>query len=263
MNEAELLFLDVLGTDRFSLYQNRQRILDKDKQSLISAALKRRIRGEPIQYILGKTEFMGLEFKVGPEVLIPRPETEILVETVIKHLSALGLQSSAVRILEIGTGSGCIAIALAKFLPSAKIDALDISEDALNIARENAKNHRVEVNFFSGDIFSACDPGLKGYDFVVSNPPYILSAEINRLQPEISYEPRVALDGGKDGLIFFRQLAAVCPVYLNQKGYLFIEMGMDQLEAIKYIFQNQGDFEIIEVVRDYLNKDRSLVLKRA
>jgi release factor glutamine methyltransferase len=233
---------------------------DKDKSAWIASVLKRRVRGEPIQYILGKTEFMGLEFKLTKDVLIPRPETEILVETVIKIASGSRPQASGCKIMDIGTGSGNIAISLAKILKNCKIVAIDISQEAINVARGNALLNGVvdKISFINQDFFS---PQPFSFDFIVSNPPYIPTLEINTLQPEISYEPRIALDGGRDGLDFYRRIIAESPEYLKEGGYLIMEIGFGQKDRIKNIFQKSENFEIIEVVRDYSSIERVIVAK--
>jgi len=260
MTETELLFTEILSCDRLSLYQKRMQALDKDKLFYVSSVLKRRLNGEPIHYILGKAEFMGFEFKLTCDVLIPRPETEILVETVIR----LAARSPSPSILDLGTGSGCIAVSLAKFLPAAKISASDISQKALDVAEYNAALNKVngKIKFFNSDLFSFGLPQADCYDFIVSNPPYIPSQEIEKLQPEIQYEPRIALDGGNDGLDFYRRIAASAAQHLKQDGILFLEIGFGQLQNLKNIFQNQLNFEIIEVVKDYNNIDRVIVLQR-
>ena len=229
MNEAELLFTEVLRCDRVSLYQNPNATLGRNNSRFISSALKKRIKGEPIQYILGKTEFMGLEFKLNRGVFIPRPETELLVETVIKYATKTQRhQDTRLNILDIGTGSGCIAISLAKFLKDIKITATDISSDALKIARENALLHNVEINFLLSDLFFNHELTTMNYELIVSNPPYVPTAEIERLQPEIKFEPRIALDGGNDGLDFYRRIIKEASCYLVKGGYLIIEMGFNQ-----------------------------------
>lgn len=255
MNEPELLFTEILNCNRSSLFLNKESPLDKDKSILIASVLKRRIKGEPIQYILGKTEFMGLEFKVNKDVFIPRPETEILVEKTLKVVREL-------NILDMGTGSGCIAISLATLLPNAKIDAIDISEKALKIAKENAKLNNVNINFIQGDLFTPHPSPLTPYDLIVSNPPYVPTAEIEGLQLEIKYEPDIALDGGKDGLDFYRRVVTCAPNYLNKGGFLIMEMGFNQRPAVENIFQKSGNFEIIEVVRDYNNIERVVVTRK-
>jgi release factor glutamine methyltransferase len=273
VNEVELLFSEILKCDRTSLYLEKDAKLDIDKSRLISAALKRRISGEPLAYILGKTEFMGLEFRVTPDVLIPRIETEVLVETVIKYVTTSqrhwpkgrGLPSNrqshnvtSLNILDIGTGSGNIAISLAKFIQDCKVTAIDISKEAVNVAMENALTNRVsgKINFIDED-FSSLKPAA--FDIIVSNPPYINTQDIGSLQPEIQYEPRVALDGGADGLDFYRQIINRAGGYLKNDGLLIMEIGFNQAEGIKDIIGESGHFKIIEVVKDYSNIDRVII----
>ena len=232
MTEAELLFTEVLNCKRLSLYLNKDNLLSDDKAALISDTLRRRISGEPIQYILAKTEFMGLEFKVAPDVFIPRPETEILVETSLKY--AKGLKN----ILDLGTGSGCIAISLAKNLAQAQIFASDISNKALSVAKENARLNKVDISFFQSDLLETIDYRLSTIDLIISNPPYVASEDIDKLQPEISYEPLIALDGGSDGLGFYRRVIKEAPNYLKAGGLLIMEMGFKQNSAINNIFEN-------------------------
>ncbi|MCK9604140.1 MAG: peptide chain release factor N(5)-glutamine methyltransferase [Candidatus Omnitrophica bacterium] len=252
MNEAELLFSEIFGCDRASLYLKKNIPLDKDKLSKVSSVLKRRFSGEPLQYILGKTEFMGLEFRVNPSVLIPRPETEILVEKAAEMATSL-------KIMDIGTGSGCIAISLAKLLKDADIIATDISDNALEVAKENARRHGVKINFILADLFNAVDCVMHPVDLIISNPPYVASGEIATLQPEISYEPRIALDGGADGLDFYRRIINGAVDYLKKDGLLILEIGFDQSRAIADIFQRSGKFKIIEIVKDYSNIERVMV----
>jgi len=259
MNETELLFTEVLNCSRQSLYLDKSLVLSVGQSPLISSVLKRRIKGEPIQYILGKTEFMGIEFKVTPDVFIPRPETEIVVEKAIDlvHSSEFMVHS----ILDIGTGSGCIAVSLAKNLPAAEITAIDISEDAIRVAKENALRSDSKINFLISDLFSNRELRTMNYELIISNPPYIPSAEIEKLQPEIKYEPRIALDGGPDGLGFYRRIISEATRYLKEGGFLLMEMGYSQKEEIKNIFQNSGYFEIIEFVKDYRDIDRVIIAK--
>lgn len=259
MNEAELLFTELLNCDRASLYLNRDSILNKEKLFSVSSAIKRRIKGEPIQYIIGKTEFMGLEFKVTPDVLIPRPETEILVEAAIKITRLIGEE---VRILDLGTGSGCIAVSLAKLLPKVKVTATDISPEALKVALENARSNDVDIDFFQGDLFGTCNLTPITYDLIISNPPYIRSSEIKKLQPEVQYEPPIALDGGKEGLDFYKRIINDAPRYLEKKGFLILEIGFDQKDDLKKNLQNSGYFEIIEAIKDYNNIDRVIIAQK-
>jgi len=265
MNEAELLFTDILKCGRHQLYSDRRISLAKEDAALISSALRRRIQGEPVQYILGKTEFMGLEFKVNPDVLIPRQETEILVEKALEVLKCSSAQVLQKRqILEIGTGSGCIAIALAKYMPGCNITATDISSDALELAKENALLNDVlnKIEFIQGDLFTPYPVPCTLYDIIVSNPPYVASVDIDGLQPEIQYEPRAALDGGKDGLDFYRRIIAQSPVYLRDEGFLMLEIGFGQREAVVDIFEFSSKFEIIETAKDYSGIDRVIIARK-
>ncbi len=260
MNEAELLFSEVLGLSRAGLYLNRALALEKNKSREIAAVLKRRIKGEPLPYILGKAGFMGLDFKVTPDVLIPRQETEILVEEALRI--AQGIDGSNLRILDLGTGSGCIAITLAKFLPQAGIDAVDISQEALEVARCNAARHNVRINFIKGNLFdnNICRPS--GYDLILANPPYVSGAEIAGLAPEVQQEPRLALDGGNDGLDFYRRIAGEAAVYLKENGYLILEVGFGQAGGVSNIFTQRHDLRIIKVTADYQGIDRVIVMQR-
>lgn len=264
MTEAELLFCEILDCDRPSLYLDKNKALDRNKALLLASILKRRLFGEPLPYILGKTEFMGLEFKVTPDVLIPRQETEILVETAVNQLEARSPGLGVINILEIGTGSGCIAVSLAKLLENVYITAADISEKALNIAKYNSEINNVsdKISFIQSDLFADYSLRPKIYDLIISNPPYVATADIDKLQPEISYEPRIALDGGRDGLNFYRSIIGEAPDYLKNNGSLILEIGFDQKDAIKNLFQNSEDFEIIELVKDYNNFDRVVIARK-
>ncbi|MFA6216576.1 MAG: peptide chain release factor N(5)-glutamine methyltransferase [Candidatus Omnitrophota bacterium] len=274
MNEAELLFSYVLQCSRPSLYLDKDKVIDRVVSRQIAGVLKRRIAGEPLQYILGEADFMGYAISVSPDVLIPRPETEILVETVIKiaeeifgpsvrrHERVFGDHGASLRILDIGTGSGCIAVSLAKILSGAALEAVEVSPQALRMASRNAVAHNVTVNFIESDLFASSLLSGRRFDIIVSNPPYIPSEEIKSLQPEIYYEPCVALDGGADGLDFFRRIIADSPEYLKTGGFLIMEMGYRQSAALKNILQNSGKFEIIEVVKDYSNIDRVVVARK-
>jgi release factor glutamine methyltransferase len=260
MNEAEWLFTEVLSCDRIHLRKNKSLLLGKDKASMIASVLKRRIRGEPLQYILGETEFMGLEFRVASHVLIPRPETEILVETALRivHSSKFRVQS----ILDLGTGSGCIAISLAKYLPDTNITATDISESAIEIAKQNAIKNNVKINFLHSDLFNNDELRTADYELIVSNPPYVPTDELAGLQPEINYEPKIALDGGRDGMDFYRQIITRAPGCLKKEGFLILEIGYNQYEPVRGLFKKSGSLEITEVVKDYSGIDRVIVTKK-
>jgi release factor glutamine methyltransferase len=271
MNEIELLFTDILNCKRHDLYLNKYISLDKEKRRFLNQALMRRFNGEPIQYILGKAEFMGLEFKVNKDVFIPRPETEILVEAVINCVSPLARSClpagrcpvCPLKILEIGTGSGCIAISLAKFL-QVNVIATDISNLALEVAKQNALLHNVDnkIKFIQGDLFTIYDLRITNYDTIVSNPPYIPSIDMKDLPLEVRNEPVLALDGGKDGIDIYRRIIKECPRYLKDNGYLIMEIGFGQCQTLKNIFKNSGKLEIIDIVRDYNNIERVIVAQK-
>jgi release factor glutamine methyltransferase len=273
MTEAELVFTHILKCDRTALYLKRGRTLDRSESGRISAVLQRRMSGEPLAYILGRQEFMGFDFEIDPAVLIPRMETEILVETavrygarVVEHQStgAPEHQGIGLRILDIGTGSGNIAVSLARMLPEVRIDALDISEEALAVARKNARLNNVEdkISFIHSDFFNfSHELRATSYELIVSNPPYIPSAEITRLQPEVQHEPRIALDGGIDGLDFYRRIIADAPAYLKDGGVLLMEMGFGQRPAVEEMVRESDVFEIEEIVKDYSGIERVVVAR--
>ncbi len=259
MNEAELVLSEVLNCDRLSLYLNKASSLTKDESVLISAILKRRILGEPLQYILGKCEFMGLEFKTDKRALIPRPETEILVDAAIKELKAADKVSP--RILDLGTGSGCIAVAIAKLFPSATVWAGDISEQALQLAAENASLHQVAIKFLSTDIFSALKNEKEKFDVIVSNPPYVAEAQLASLAKEISFEPRCALSAGVEGLDFYALIINQAQDYLNNSGILAFEVGINQSAQVCAMLLKEN-FSDIRVIKDYNNIDRVVMGKK-
>lgn len=263
MNEAELLFTQVLSCERQDLYLNKGLSLTKDAFLQVSSALKRRVFGEPIQYILGETEFMGLRLKLTPDVFIPRPETEILVEAALKILGrSADRPVSGFKILDLGTGSGCIAISLAKFLPQAQVCATDISKAAIEVAKANALLNNVKINFLESDLFSIYNLQPTTYDLIVSNPPYIPSGEIGDLARELQYEPRIALDGGENGLGFYYRIIPEAADYLKAGGFLAMEIGLNQKGKIENIIQNTAKFEIIGIIKDYNNIDRVIIARK-
>lgn len=258
MNEAELVLTHVLNCDRLSLYLNKDRELGKDKSALVSSILKRRQTCEPLQYILGSTEFMGLKFRVDKRALIPRPETEILVEKALKLAAKLGRSAGKqLEILDIGTGSGCIAVSLAKNIKPCRITATDISPEALELARKNAQLHQAEIEFIQSDLLASLEG--RSFDLIVSNPPYIPTLELKSLAREISFEPVLALDGGGDGLDYYRRMISQAHRYLNKGGFLIMEIGFGQAKAVENMLKKSGKFEIIEIVRDYNNIERVMV----
>jgi release factor glutamine methyltransferase len=235
--EAEWLLSAALGLDRVGLYVNFEKPLSPDELASIRGMVGRRAKREPLQYILGNQEFMGLEFRVTPGVLIPRNDTETLVQ------EAMNRAGTAKRVLDIGAGSGCIAVALAKLLPLAEVVAVDSSGAALVVARENAEHNGVTVRFVSGSLF---EPFIGNrFDLIVSNPPYIPTAELAGLQPEVSqFEPKGALDGGPDGLDYYRLIVPAAPEYLTPGGWLMVEVGVGQAGPVQELFAHAGFREI-------------------
>ncbi|MSM40429.1 MAG: peptide chain release factor N(5)-glutamine methyltransferase [Geobacter sp.] len=240
--EAEWLLCAATGLDRVGLYVNYEKPLTDAELAGYREMVSRRARSEPLQYILGSQDFCGLDFEVAPGVLIPRHDTEVLVEEAIHRVPA------AKAVLDIGVGSGCIAIALARSLPTAAVWGVDRSPDALALARRNAQRHDVSVTLVEGSLFDPCSD--RRFDLIVSNPPYIPTADLTGLQPEVrDYEPVAALDGGRDGLDFYRLIVSAAPEYLHPGGWLMVEVGIDQAPAVRALFQAAG-FTDIFTARD-------------
>ncbi len=243
---AELLLQSVLGKSRMDLYLEWDKEISAKEYEVYRTFLSRRSQHEPIQYLLGETEFMSLPFRVNSCVMIPRPETEILVEKVIAYLQDQG----PVRILDIGTGSGVIAIGLCKYLPQVTVDALDIREEILALAKENAERNGVadRIHFILGDIRSELfykNLQVK-YDVLVSNPPYVSKKEWDNLDREVrDYEPFSAICDGGDGLSFYRIFAEKAKLLLAPHGVMFFEIGFGQKEEVVSIFQEKGFHEIV------------------
>jgi release factor glutamine methyltransferase len=252
--EAEVLFASALGRTRLQLYTGFDQPLLGPEIATYRALLVRRAAGEPTAYLTGEKEFWSLSLHVDPRVLIPRPDTERLVEA--------ALARGGREILEIGTGSGAIAVALAKELPEARVVATDVSEDALAVARENVERHGLEarIELRAGDLFAPV--AGERFDLVVSNPPYIRHLDIPRLQPEIAYhEPRLALDGGPDGLDLLRRLLSEAPAHISEGGTLLCEFGLGQTEAVIALARQAGLVDL-EVLRDLGGHDRTLAARR-
>jgi len=260
MTEAELVHSHILNCDRLSLYMNKGMYLSSSKSAQVSRILARRITGEPLQYILGSSEFMGLEFKVDKRALIPRPETEILISCVLEKLKSSD-KILHPKILDLGTGSGCIAISIAKLLPQAFIWAADISVQALQLAKENADSHKVKVKFLHSDIFSAFEKKQEKFDLIISNPPYIAKGEFCGLAREISFEPVLALEAGIDGLDLYRRIISQAFVYLNADGLLALEIGFSQAERICAMLSEQG-FNPPDIIKDYNHIKRVVIARK-
>jgi release factor glutamine methyltransferase len=258
--QTELLLAHLLKMPRMKLYLNFERILTIPETDTLRELIKSRGRREPLQHIIGSTSFCGSEIAVNRHVLVPRPETELLAEAGWQFLSTRNPQPATA--LDFCTGSGCIAIALAAKCPAAKIIATDLSPDALTIAKENAARNQLtgHIEFFHGDGFAALPDGNR-FDLIISNPPYIPSAEIATLQPEVrDFDPRIALDGGADGLDFYRLIAAQAAARLKTSGKIMLEFGDEQAEALRQIFEAEN--WIVEAIKeDYSHRARILIVK--
>lgn len=243
--EAHLIFRHYLNMSAIDLVLNSKKEISIEICDKINNALRRRINKEPLQYILNSQEFMGLEFYVDENVLIPRADTECLVEHILNHF-----MNKSFTGLDIGTGSGCIAISLAHYNKQGFMRGLDISQKAVEIAKKNAEQNRVDKRtaFEVGDIFNTVLFGR--YDLIVSNPPYIKSSHIPTLMEEVEkHEPHLALDGGDDGLDYYRFIVKLAPSLLNKGGMLAFEVGHDQADEVVTLLKNQN-FKQIEVIND-------------
>lgn len=250
---AELLLSHLLNCKRLDLYLRFDQPLTENEVEEFRSMISRRGKYEPVQYIIGNTDFYGLNFLVNPSVLIPRPETEILVETIIDNHK----YSGPIKILDIGSGSGNIAVSLAKNLSGSDLLSIDISEEALITAQSNAARLNVNnVQFIKTDILSNGFADDYLFDLIVSNPPYISESDYSSLQKEITlYEPKNALSDNMDGLNFYRRISRFAVEKLKPGGYLYFEMGIGQSLSVKSIMENNG-FGEIKIIQDYQRIDR-------
>jgi release factor glutamine methyltransferase len=249
---TEVLLAHVLKTTRVRLYVDLDRPMEKDELTAFRALIERRLAGEPTQYLTGVREFYNRPFKVDPRVLIPRPETELLVEAALHQLPKDGPGTA----LDVCTGSGCIAISLAAERPQATVLATDLSPDACALARENAQALKVgeRVTVLQGNLYAPLPPDAR-FDVVVSNPPYIASGEIPTLSPEVRREPHLALDGGPDGLVLIRKVIEGARRVLKPGGLLAMEIGETQGGALKDLLQAAG-YADVRVEKDLERRDR-------
>ena len=253
-HESRLLLSHITGLNQSDIIINNTKPLGEPAIGAFLAAINRRKAKEPLQYILGRWEFMGLDILTDTRALIPRPETELLVEKALAHIRALGRPA---KVLDVCTGSGCIAVALAK-LAGADVTAIDISPAALALATENANLHKVSIRFMQGDLFDALGGSSPKFDVIISNPPYIPTAELSHLQAEIKeHEPSLALDGGADGLDIYRRLIPASLNFLAPCGVLFLEIGPRAVEAIML----GAGYGIVRIAKDYAGLDRVLMGK--
>lgn len=254
--DAKVLLKFILKKDNTYIIANANKEMSRDEENKLQESIQKIKDGFPLQYITHNQEFMGINFEINQNVLIPQPDTEILVENTIglvlgnKSLENQEDSKKTMQILDLCTGSGAIAVSLKKYLPDVKIFASDISEKALEVAKKNAKNNNVEIEFIKSDMFENIH---EKFDIIVSNPPYIKSEEIEKLSKEVQNEPKVALDGGKDGLKFYKIISREIKNYLKENGTLLMEIGYDEANEVMKLFENST------CIKDYANNDRVIV----
>jgi release factor glutamine methyltransferase len=254
---AEALLAHVLGVSRTQLLAQPERPLPDEAQLKFDQLVRRAAEGEPLAYLTGVREFHGLEFVVNPHVLVPRPETELLVDEALRFLTAERAEGVEKKVLDVGTGSGCIAVTIAAKCPAAGVTALDISEDALTVARANAQRHNVanRIAFFKSDLLAAIRYLPTAFHLLCANLPYIASDELREL-PVAKHEPRLALDGGPDGLLWVRRLLPDAPRVMAPGGLLLLEIGAAQGSAAAALAQAAFPTSRVTVLKDYAGLDR-------
>jgi len=263
--DAEVLLAHSLKAERLDLYLSYDKPLLKDELRGYKNLIKRRIKREPLQYITEHQEFWSLKFKVARGILIPRPETETLIEEALKIFPHVEPPAETINVLDLGTGSGVVAIALAKELQRGRIFATDISDIAIKLARENAGIHRLEktITFLQGDTFHPVLEKTGYFNLVISNPPYVPSGDFKDLQPEVKdFEPRIALDGGKEGLRFHRRISSQVSRYLAKDGWLMLEVGKGQAEKVVKLIETTREFYPASFVRDLSGIERVVKAKK-
>jgi release factor glutamine methyltransferase len=259
--EAELLLAHALASPRIQLYTRFDEVPDEPLRKAFRQLIQRRLEGAPVAHLLGRKEFFSLDFEVGPDVLVPRPDSEWLVTECLKR--AKGLEAPAV--LDVGTGSGCLAIAVACRHKGARVTAIDLSRAALEVARRNAERHKVaeRVRFLEGDLFAPLPPG-ETFDFILSNPPYVPTAEVAGLAPEVrDHEPRLALDGGPDGFAVLDRLLAGAPAHLAPGGHLLVEIHSGLEGPSRARFERVKGYALERTVPDLAGLPRLLVARWA
>ncbi|RKY04809.1 MAG: peptide chain release factor N(5)-glutamine methyltransferase [Planctomycetota bacterium] len=262
---AELLLCHVLGCRRIELYTNFDRVVDQAGLAELRRLVKRCAEHEPVAYLVGRCEFYSLAIKVNKSCLIPRPETELLVERAIDFLRA---RQTPAAVLDLCTGSGCVAIAIAKNVADCRLTATDVSDEALSIADANIKTHALadRIRLLCGDLFDPIVAGLDetSFDLIVSNPPYVSAAEFDALDKNVrDYEPRQALYGGVDGLDVYRRIAEKIEPFLRPDGALILEIGYAQGPAIRQLLEETALFKHIKVEKDHSNNDRIVTAHKA
>lgn len=261
--EAETLIAHLLNCTRLDLYRADPLSLDPDQKEAFAGLIRRRTRREPLQYILGTQEFWGKEFRVTTDTLIPRPETELLIEAVLEQFEK---PAAPVTLADLCTGTGCLAVTLSTLYPAARILATDLSAAALDVARFNAGRHGVtgRIEFLEGDLLEplASMSLHKRIDVMTANPPYVPAAELDRLQPEVGlYEPRLALDGGYDGLDYYRRILPGALEFLRPGGRLVLEVGIRQAIPVRAMAERSG-WRVDRIKKDLAGIDRVVVLTK-
>ncbi len=264
--DAEVLLAHLLKVDRLNLYLNIDQPLTEKEVSGYRVLIKRRSNREPVPYITGIQEFWSLNFLVNPEVLIPRPETELLVEHALEQIkSTTRFENEGGEILDLGTGSGAVVVSLAKELPKTRLWAADTSVGALKIARLNADRHGVSdrIEFRKGDLLEALVDDPITFDMILSNPPYVASEDYHKLPPEVrDYEPRVALNGGKGGMFYINKIIKEGVAYLKEGGWLMLEMAPGQTEETLKLIGRTNGYGETERIKDYSHRYRVVVAQR-
>src|SRR5215813_1493650 len=257
-SEATRLLMHVLHCDRAFLFTHSEGLLSADQDAQFRDFIRRRAKGYPLQYITGHQEFFRLDFEVTPDVLVPRPETELVVEAGLEILK----DSERPRFVDVGTGSGCIVISLLHELPTARAVALDASAAALAVTGRNARRHQVldRLELSESDLFSTVGGG-ETFDAIFSNPPYVPTNDLLELQREVKHEPQSALDGGADGLDLVRRLLEEAPKFLRRRGHLVFEIGFDQAEMVRELV-DESVWDLIEIRKDLQGIPRTVVLRK-
>lgn len=253
--KTRLLIAHCIGKNKEYVISNDTENLAEEAEKKIKEWIERLVQNEPIQYVLGYQEFMGLNFKVDKNVLIPRQDTEIIVEEVLNHIR----NNEISTVLDMCTGSGAIAVSLKKYVQDIEVDAADISEEAIKIAKNNSIKNDVKVKLVKTDLFNNIK---KQYDIIVSNPPYIETETINILSEEVKKEPRIALDGGTDGLDFYRKIILDGYKYLNKNGWIFLEIGYNQKAGLEELVEKSGLYKNFYSKKDLGGNDRLVAFQK-
>ena len=260
--KSDILIQFVLNMKKTELIINQEKEVSQENKNTYFYYIEEIIKGKPVQYITNEQEFMNLKFYVDKYVLIPQPDTEILVEEGIKKI--IEIEKKNIKVLDLCTGSGAIAIAIKKYTEKLKkyvdVYASDISEEAIKIAKKNAKTNNVSINFIVSNMFENIKE--EDFDIIISNPPYIKTKIIDTLSKEVQNEPHIALDGGEDGLFFYRKILEKGHKFIKQKGHILLEIGYDQKNDIIEILKTINEYEDFKCIKDLSNNDRVILLKR-